>query len=151
MKLTGTIRGGRRVYDSPAAAVIAERAIGEGKRFTEYLDREVQTRSEQANKRYWKVIVPLVRYYIDEDRKIQKLPPIEWPVKEKEWKYKVHDALVARHVGVDETPIGPIRKPTHTMSTPEFFALTESVARWLGEHGFNVPEEGEAMPWERTA
>lgn len=140
MKLTGQVKNGKRIYDNLAALSITLHDL-EGQRFEETLRRERKVRSTEANRRYFGVILPLVRDCIDRGRVDAKLEPIAWD--QDKWKDDLHDQLVRRHAGVEDTVIGPIRKQTHTMDTKQFFDFTESVTRWLAEQGYYVPEEGE--------
>lgn len=144
MKLAAKVQTGRLDWYDPAALAICLRHF-EGQFVEVDIDRPGDVRTNKANRRYWKVIVPMVRAAIDEDRKEHGQPPLVWHPSARKWKWELHERLVARHVGVDETIVGPIRKPTHTMSTPEFFNFTESVTRWLASLGWYVPEQGEAM------
>lgn len=143
MKLTGKVQAAKFLPDNPAAWIICLRHF-DGKAVSVEMTTET-LRSNKANRRYFGVILPLVRFVIDEDRKEHGLPPIKWhPTK---WKDDIHERLVVRHAGVvvENTVIGPVRLHTSKMSKREFYLFTESIARWLAELGFYVPEQGEEM------
>jgi hypothetical protein len=143
VKLAAKVDKGRVVWADPASLAITMRHF-EGQPVQIEITKQTQTRSDQSNRRYFGVLLPMVRAFIDEDRKENGLPPLDWGAGD-EWKDRLHASLVARHAGVDETPIGPVRKSTRVMTKEQFFAYTESVTRWLAEHGWYVPEQGEAV------
>lgn len=140
MKLRGVVRRGLPAWDDEAAVRIACREIGEGQRFECDIERPKTRRSTNANARYWKVLVGLTRHTINEQRQRENLPPL--PDSE-EVRLEIHAALVRKFVGVEDSPIGPIRKRTKTMTTREFWMFTEHVALWLREQGWEVPDEAE--------
>jgi hypothetical protein len=143
VKIIGKADRGRFLPDDPGAWAICLRHH-EGKRVTVEMDVLRGTRSDAANRRYFGTILPMVRAFIDEERAANDQPPMDWGPGD-EWKERLHASLVARHAGVEETVIGPIRKSTRVMTTREFFDYTESVTRWLAEHGWYVPEQAEAV------
>jgi hypothetical protein len=145
MKLRALVEKGRLVWADQGTLAITMRHF-DGKRVVVEIEKEAPVRSLQSNKRYFSVILPMVRAFIDADREENGLPPMEWGTGD-EWKDRLHGALVPRHAGVVETPIGPIRKSTRVMTQAEFNDYVESVTRWLAEKGWYVPEQGE----ERTA
>jgi hypothetical protein len=143
MKLTGVVKNGRPTF-AERDLLIAGREIGEGKPCEAEITPPKKTRTPRANSRYWTVLLPLVRHSINENRMHQGLPPIPG---DKQTMEEIHAQMVRRMVGVDDTVIGPIRKPTHTMSTREFWLYTEKVTLWLREQGWEI--DGEEEPAER--
>lgn len=141
MKFIATIKAGKLLPSPPESWPIAMREY-EGKQVTVEIEPVRERRSDAANKRWFGVLLPLVRHVIDESRRDAGEPPMDWGPGD-EWKDRLHDSLVVRHAGVIETAAGPIRKSTRIMSKREFYLLTESVVRWLAELGFFVPELGE--------
>lgn len=108
MKLTGVVKNGRRVYDNPAGPIIALQDIGEGRRFVETIERERSQRSIQQNKRHWSLVVSLWQEAMRQQRGLAMSAD------------QVHDMLCRAFIGVVETPYGPVRKESKTLTTEEF-------------------------------
>lgn len=106
--MSGVIRGGKRVYDSPAGPVIAIQDVGEGNRFTETIEREKSQRTLKQNARHWVLVVPLWQECLKQTRGLVMSED------------QVHDMLCRAFIGVIETPYGPVRKESKKLSTAEF-------------------------------
>lgn len=132
MKLTGTIKRGRRCYDNPAAVAIANQDVGEGQRFEETFERWRPVRTDRANRFYWGVLVPLAQYQLSKMRDL----PLS--------KDRTHYVLVAAFAGCDETPLGPVPVRTSTMDVGQFSIYCEKVQAWLADNGLAVPEQASA-------
>lgn len=141
MKLTGKVKAGKLAWSSEAELAIALRQIGEGNPFEAELEKPKKTRTPRANSRYWTVLVPLVRHTINEHRMHQGLPPLP---KTEAVKQEIHAALVRKHIGVIDTPIGPIRETTHDKDSKRFWRFTEDVTLWLREQGWEI--DGDERP-----
>lgn len=128
MKLSGVIKGGKRIYDQPAGPVIAIQDIGEGHRFVETIERERPLRSLRANARYWGLLVPLAQHQLSKTRDI----PLS--------KDQVHFVLVGAFAGCDVTALGPVPVRTRTMDVRQFSVFCERVQAWLADQGLSVPE-----------
>lgn len=131
MKLTGQIRKGRRIYDNPAAVAIANMDVGEGRRFEETFERWRPIRSDQANRRYWGLLIPLAQHVLSQTRDL----PLS--------KEQVHFVLVSAFAGCDITSLGPVPVPTRSMDTGQFSTYCEKVQAWLADAGIAVPEMNE--------
>lgn len=91
--------------------------------------RERATRSSQANRYYWGVVVPLIAEHLGYQ------------------KDELHEALKQKFLRLDAEPDehGLVRvKSTATLNTKEFADYVENVATWAGaEFGLNIPAPGE--------
>lgn len=127
MKLYGVIKKGQRVYDQPAAPIIAIQDVGEGNRFEETIERWKPTRSLKQNARYWTVLVPLAQHFLSKTRDL--------PLSEDQ----THYVLVSAFAGCDITPLGPVPVPTRTMNVEQFSIYMEKVQAWLADNEYPVP------------
>jgi hypothetical protein len=131
VKLTGVIKNGVRVYDIPAAPIIAAQDVGEGNRFEETFERWHEVRTLKQNARYWSILVPLARYQLSKTRDI----PLS--------KDQTHIVLVGAFAGCEETELGPVPIQTRTLKKPQFSEFMERVQAWLADKGIPVPERSE--------
>lgn len=131
MKLTGEVRKGRLLID-PASLAIAMREY-DGKRVTVDIEPVKSIRSQQANRRYWGVLVPLAGDFLGKTRDV----PLS--------KDQIHYVLVSAFAGCDETPLGLVPVRTSSMTTAQFATYCERVQAWLAQQGYHVPEQGEAF------
>lgn len=121
MNLTGTVKGGKRVYDNPAAPIIALQDIGEGNRFTETIERQKSQRSASQNARHWATVVPLWQECMRQTRGLVMS------------RDQVHDMLCRAFIGTLETPYGPVRKESKSLSTAEFVRFEDECLLALEE------------------
>jgi hypothetical protein len=130
MKLTGVVKDGRRIYDNPAAPVIANQDM-EGKRFLETFERLPNTRTLKQNARHWTLLIPLVQECLKQKQGVILS------------KDQAHELVVRAFVGQIDTALGPVRKETKNLSVTDFADMDREITAWLQEEGWHVPERHE--------
>jgi hypothetical protein len=112
-------------------------AAHNGQRVEVDIRRQQERRSNDANRRYWGVLVPLAGHLLSKDR----IVPLS--------KKQVHYVLASAFVGTEESPLGvPVPMETHTLSKEQFHVFTTKVEVWLAENGYHVPDPGEPLAGE---
>ena len=129
VKLRGEVRKGQLVIE-PVGLAIACRDL-DGRRVTVEIEAEKAIRTIRANKRYWKVLIPLGIDYFSKTRDV----PLS--------KYQVHFIFASAFLGVIQTELGVlVPMETHTLDTHEFYDFTENVTAFLTQKGYTIPEYG---------
>lgn len=129
MKITGRVFEGKFRPDIPEAWPIAMREYA-GKEVTVEIEPKRERRTSKANARYWTILEPLARHYLNLKR--PGLLPLH--------KKQVHALLVTAFVGSEDTELGPTPMETHTLDTQQFHAFTEQVELFLREKGYPIPD-----------
>lgn len=136
MEFSGSVKGGKVELDDKLGWSAALASLN-GKRVKVSVERLESRRSTDANRRYWGVLVPLARHFLNMDRVV----PLN--------KDQTHYVLATAFVGSEVTALGvSVPMETHTLSTGQFYEFTTKVEAWLAEHGYCVPQPGERMEAE---
>lgn len=124
----GTVGGGKVTFDDPLRwkGVLAR---FEGRRVVLTVRGEQLQRSQQQNKYYWSMVVPIFS---------------EWTGYEKE---EAHEVLKGLFLKTRRTlPTGEeieVSGSSAKLTVAEFKEYVDQVCRWLAGHGVYVPEPGE--------
>lgn len=136
MTFGGDVRAGKVVFDRPfdwTGAVSRH----EGKRVNVTIARQEERRSNQANKRYWTVLVPLAGHLLSQTRDV--------PLSKKQ----VHYILASAFGGVEDCPVRgrgfQVPVETHLFTTERYWTFCTEIEVWLSEAGYPIPARGERM------
>src|SRR5512135_135561 len=101
-----------------------------GRRVTATLEPERIRRTDQQNKRYWSLIVPVYQEWVGEPDKLQ-----------------AHEDLLSLHNRADRLlPTGEVIKVvrrSRNLTVEEFQEFTSRVEVWLASQGIEFPELGD--------
>lgn len=131
MKLEGAVTGGKLICD-PVSWAIAMREF-DGKPVTVEIEQKRDKRSVGANRRFWGILVPLAGHLLGQTRDV----PLS--------KDQVKFVLCSAFLGCEETPLGLVPMRTSQLDTKQFHDFCERIEKWLGENGYAIPGEGDAM------
>ncbi len=108
----------------------------EGKRVVVSISLERQYRSLAQNRRYWSLVLPVVRECINVERDKDGLMPLS--------KDQIHWALKGALIGWEETPLGKVPKSSKELDVPGFADFCRQVEEWIAtKWGVALPERGE--------
>jgi hypothetical protein len=127
LKAEALVRDGRLVAADPARWVAALKPHHKV-RVVVTVERLQERRSSQANRRYWWRVVRGVRAHLNVDRVL----PLN--------KDQVHYVLACSFLGQEETPLGPIPRETHTLTTHEFTDYMDRIEAHFSGIGVTFPE-----------
>jgi hypothetical protein len=129
-RITGIVREGKPVVDDPGLLKLALLQL-EGKRFEYEMVPEGERRTAAQNRRWWGVLVPLMRQYLGKQEGREMSP--------REAHHTAVYAFLGRH-----TSKGSTRQ--------EFAYLMNQTELYLGERGYMIPayadhlDNGEPVP-----
>lgn len=118
--------GSDLIFDSPSKFFAHLRKLKE-KRVVVAVRRVRHQRSNEANRYYWGVVVPLIAEELGYE------------------KQEMHEVLAMHFLRIEDCPItgAPRRKRSPDTDTAEFAAYVDSCIRLAAEHGIRVPSPNE--------